>query len=35
MDTETVVAYLIIFCPIAMLIGVSIWLAWKDKDRFD
>lgn len=31
MDTETIVAYLLVFSPIAILIGVSVWLAWREK----
>jgi putative copper export protein len=35
MDIETIVAYFLLFCPVALLIGVAVWLAWKDKDYFD
>ena len=34
MDIETIVAFSLLFSPIAILIGVSVWAAWHDKDKF-
>jgi hypothetical protein len=31
MDTETIVAYVLLFCPVAVIIGVLIWAMWRDK----
>jgi len=35
METETIAAYFVCFTPFAILIGVSIWLVWRDKDTLD
>jgi len=29
MDIETIVAYLLFFCPVAAIIGVLIWTIWR------
>jgi hypothetical protein len=31
MDTETLVAYFLLFCPVALVIGVLVWCIWRDK----
>jgi len=33
MDTETIVAYFLLFCPVAFVISVLIWCAWRDKNK--
>ena len=35
MEIETIAAYFICFAPLAILIGLAMWLAWRDKDTFD
>jgi putative copper export protein len=35
MDIESIVAYFICFVPFGLLMGVAMWAAWRDKDRFD
>ncbi len=35
MQIEDIIVYLFCFTPFVILIGVSMWLAWKDKDKFD
>ena len=35
MDIEDIIAYLICFSPMAILVGLTMWLAWRDKDRFE
>ena len=31
MDIETLVAYFLLFCPVALVIGVLIWCIWRKK----
>jgi hypothetical protein len=31
MDTETIVAYFLLFCPVAVVVGVLVWCVWKDR----
>jgi hypothetical protein len=35
MDIETIAAYVVCFSPIALLVGLSVWLVWRDKDMLD
>lgn len=35
MNIEYITDFLCCFVPIGMWIGVILWLAWDDKDKFD
>jgi len=35
MENEPIVTYFICYAPIALLVGVTVWLVWRDKDKFD
>jgi hypothetical protein len=35
MEIESIVAYSICFIAFGSLFGVTMWLAWRDKDNFD
>ena len=35
MEIESIVTYLICYAPIGMLVGVTMWLVWRDKDKLD